>query len=189
MTTSNIICSTDLDNGVGYNNELLFKGPSDLEFFKSMTMNNIVVMGRRTFESMGCRPLPKRVNIVVSSSKIGEDYDTTKFPKKNPPIFIRSMYHINYLVEDFNIDQKDIFYIGGHDIFANALDNGIDHIYKTVFDYLSPYKDTTFPPLPLIIDEDEQFSIIREGREMVYLPAEERYVTLGYTIYDTKGVY
>ncbi len=53
------------NNAIGRNNELLWHISEDLKFFRRMTSGCPVIMGRRTFESIG-RPLPKRTNIVVS---------------------------------------------------------------------------------------------------------------------------
>ena len=55
------------DGGIGLNNELIWKNPEDLARFKKITMGHTVVMGRKTFESIG-RPLPGRRNIVLSRS-------------------------------------------------------------------------------------------------------------------------
>jgi len=57
-------------NGViGVDGKIPFNYPADMKLFKSLTINSIVVMGRKTFESIG-KPLPKRRNIVVSSTPI-----------------------------------------------------------------------------------------------------------------------
>lgn len=61
------IAAIDLNNGIGKNNEMLFHIKEDLNFFKQTTLNKIVVMGRKTFESIG-KPLPNRTNVVLSSN-------------------------------------------------------------------------------------------------------------------------
>jgi len=79
-------------NEIGYKNNLLWSIPSDMAHFKKYTIGKPVVMGRKTFESIGARPLPGRLNIVVTSAhysitnvittptlesalKFSEDYD------------------------------------------------------------------------------------------------------------------
>lgn len=57
----------DEKNGIGFENKLLCHLPSDLKYFKKLTTGQVILMGRKTFESIG-RPLPNRRNIVVSSS-------------------------------------------------------------------------------------------------------------------------
>lgn len=56
-------------NGViGVNGDLAVKYPEDMKHFKRSTFNSIVIMGRNTFESMGSKPLPSRMNFIVSST-------------------------------------------------------------------------------------------------------------------------
>lgn len=56
-------------NGViAVNGKMPWHIPSDLRWFKEMTSGESVVMGRKTFESLGCKPLPNRVNIVLSKT-------------------------------------------------------------------------------------------------------------------------
>lgn len=64
-----IIAAHDLNQGIGYQNQLPWRLPADLAFFKSKTLGKPVLMGRKTFESIG-RPLPGRQNIVVSGQGI-----------------------------------------------------------------------------------------------------------------------
>ena len=60
-----IICAMGLNNEIGLNNKLLWHLPKDLKHFKSLTSGHPVVMGRKTYESIG-KPLPNRTNIVIS---------------------------------------------------------------------------------------------------------------------------
>ncbi len=60
-----IIVAIGKNNEIGKNNKLLWHIPEDLENFKKITLNKKIVMGRKTFESIG-RPLPKRENIVLT---------------------------------------------------------------------------------------------------------------------------
>ena len=64
-----IIVAIDLNNGIGYDNELLVKIPEDLKRFKEITSGHTVVMGRKTWESLPKKPLPNRRNIVLSRKK------------------------------------------------------------------------------------------------------------------------
>lgn len=67
MTQLKAIAAVDMTGAIGGQNKLLCKLEKDLKQFKQLTTGNIVIMGRKTFESIG-RPLPNRINIVVSSS-------------------------------------------------------------------------------------------------------------------------
>jgi dihydrofolate reductase len=63
-----MIAAIDARRGIGYRNQLLFRLPPDLQRFKEMTLGHTVVMGRKTFESIG-RPLPGRENIVLTRDR------------------------------------------------------------------------------------------------------------------------
>lgn len=62
------IVAVDINLAIGYNNELLFKSKQDMKHFKDTTTGHTVIMGRKTFESIG-RALPNRTNIVLSKDK------------------------------------------------------------------------------------------------------------------------
>ncbi len=65
MAYLTIVVATDARGGIGINNTLPWKLPEDLAHFKRVTMGQPIIMGRKTFESIG-RPLPGRRNIVIS---------------------------------------------------------------------------------------------------------------------------
>lgn len=60
-----LIYAADKNNGIGFENKLLFKIPQDMEWFKLQTIGKPIVFGRKTFESIG-RPLPDRTNIILT---------------------------------------------------------------------------------------------------------------------------
>ncbi|MFN7294793.1 MAG: dihydrofolate reductase, partial [Bacteroidota bacterium] len=62
-----VIAAIAENNGIGLNNQLLWHLPDDLQFFKKTTLNSSIIMGRKTFQSIG-KALPKRQNIVISSN-------------------------------------------------------------------------------------------------------------------------
>ena len=64
----NLIVAVTENNVIGKDNDLLFKISEDLKRFKQLTTNNIVVMGRKTFESIGSQELPNRQNIVITNN-------------------------------------------------------------------------------------------------------------------------
>ena len=65
----NIVVIADEKNGIGKNNQLLYHMPADLKHFKQLTIGHPVIMGRKTFESMG-KPLVQRRNIVITTQNI-----------------------------------------------------------------------------------------------------------------------
>ena len=100
-----IIAAIGKNNEMGKDNKLLWYLPSDLKFFKEMTLNHTVIMGKNTYLSIG-RPLPKRTNIVLSSSL--ED---------DKVIVCKTLDEIkNYINED-----EEIFIIGGYSIYKSFL--------------------------------------------------------------------
>jgi dihydrofolate reductase len=66
MCNISIIAARSINNVIGNNNQLPWYLPSDLKHFKTLTENSVVVMGRKTYESIG-KPLPSRINVVISS--------------------------------------------------------------------------------------------------------------------------
>ncbi len=68
MTTLSIIVAMANNRAIGKDNQLLWYLPEDLKYFKRITMGKPMIMGRKTFESIG-RPLPGRLNIVVTRQK------------------------------------------------------------------------------------------------------------------------
>lgn len=65
MTLLTIIVAADTDNGIGIRNTLPWHLPEDLAHFKRLTSGHAIIMGRKTFDSIG-RPLPNRRNIVIT---------------------------------------------------------------------------------------------------------------------------
>lgn len=134
----NAIVAVDKDNLIGYKNELVWHIPEDLIFFKKMTKEKIIIMGRKTFESLPNGPLPRRINIVVTK-------DFEKFhnhPYKNT-FFVSSVedaiHKANELAVnnffDFEINDEEIFVIGGATMYEHFLKNElIDIMYVTKID-------------------------------------------------------
>lgn len=62
------VVAADLNWGIGRKGELLTHIPNDLKHFKSLTENNTVIMGRKTWDSLPKKPLPNRKNIIISNT-------------------------------------------------------------------------------------------------------------------------
>ena len=67
--TISIIAAMGKNREIGYQNELLWRLPNDMKFFRAMTMGKPILVGRKTFESFGGKPLPGRTNIVITQDK------------------------------------------------------------------------------------------------------------------------
>lgn len=94
---------------IGKNTSLPWHIPQDLANFKQLTQGNIVVMGRKTFESIG-KPLPNRINIVVSK---------TLSQQQIPGMIILRTFDLALL--EAQKSNKEIFIIGGNSIFSEGL--------------------------------------------------------------------
>ena len=121
----------DANNGIGKENKLLVHFPADLKRFKSITTGHSIVMGRKTFDSMG-RALPNRRNILISrqSNLTAEGAEIASSLQE---------------ALDFCRDEKEVFIIGGAEIFRQAFDI-IDRIYLTRI-HKSFDADTFFPEI------------------------------------------
>lgn len=128
----NAIVAVDNNFGIGYNNELLFHIPEDMKFFKKITMGNTVVMGRKTFDSIG-KPLAGRTNVVI----------TSKFDLKNIPDLVSgSMEEIERFLTKYK--DENVFIIGGSTIYKHFMEK-YDNIYLTSYDYSYKNIDSYFP--------------------------------------------
>lgn len=120
------------NRALGKDNKLLYRIPKDLERFKKLTTGHVVIMGRKTFESIG-RALPNRMNVVVTTHP-DELKDKGVFPVSN----IREAF---YLAEDR--EKKEIFVIGGANIYEQTIGRA-DKLYLTIVEG-NPPADAYFP--------------------------------------------
>ncbi len=131
MITS-IIVAMDKEHGIGQNDALPWAGriPRDMKHFKEMTTGRTVIMGRRTFESIG-KMLPNRMNIVLTRDR------TWRAP---------GVWRVFTLTDAFALAQKEsdeVFIIGGAELFREAMPFA-NHLYITEIDGMFAC-DTFFP--------------------------------------------
>ena len=134
-----IIVAIADNNAIGKNNDLLWHISEDLKFFKRTTMGCPVIMGRKTFESIG-RPLPKRHNIVVSRS----------FDAPEGVVVVGSLEEAykaagNSVIPDL-IGNPRCFIMGGGQIYAQAMSD-MDRLIVTHVHTVIEDADTFFPPI------------------------------------------
>lgn len=115
------------NRALGKDNKLIYKIPDDLERFKNLTSGHTIIMGRKTFESIG-RPLTNRTNIVISS---------------DPNYKAEGITVVHSLDEALGQLQGEIFIIGGGQIYQEAIGLA-DKLYLTVVEG-NPEADTFFP--------------------------------------------
>lgn len=113
-----IIAALDEKRGIGKNNQLPWHISEDLKRFKEITTGHTVIMGRKTFESIG-KPLPNRYNIIITSQL------------KNLDGAIKDLIFVSSLDEALRQAQgKDVFIIGGGQVYAQAIEKA-DKLYLT----------------------------------------------------------
>lgn len=132
----NIIAAITDNNAIGKDNKVLFRLKKDMAHFKNITTDNVVIMGRKTYESIG-KTLPNRVNIVLSRKmESNEDFYTFDSIEKA----------IEWSKE--NYPQKEIFIIGGASVYDKALkDDIVDKLYMTKIKQTVEDADAFFPEI------------------------------------------
>ncbi len=150
-----IIVAVDENNGIGKNNDLLWHMPADLKHFKDTTSGHTVIMGRKTFDSVG-KPLPKRRNIIITR-QTGLEIPGAEVVGDLPSAIA--------LCDE----NEEVFIVGGAEIYKMAMDI-TDKIYLTVIKGVFG-ADTFFPA----IDPD-----IWKETEAVSFEADEKNAS-GYT--------
>ena len=140
------IAAMSLNRVIGAGNKIPWHLPEDFKWFKKMTSGNVVIMGRKTFESLG-RPLPNRKNLVL-----------TRHPqsliRKHPEIFIFNSLDKLSPAEFPN----DIFIAGGAQIYEQALPFCSD-LYLTLVKREVEGGDAFFPPF------EDKFDLVETIRD------------------------
>jgi len=157
-----IISAIANNNEIGRKNELLWDLPIDMKHFRETTSGHPIIMGQKTFESIG-RPLPNRRNIVLTLDE--------NFKAEGVEIY----HSIDGLVESLATSlgiNEEAFIIGGGQIYKLFIDK-VDRLYITHVDASFPDADTFFPPI-----EENKWKKIREDKHQ----KDEK------NIYDTNFV-
>ncbi len=132
-----IIAAVGARGEIGYNNTLPWEIKEDLQYFKQVTNNQFVVMGRKTYESiihkLG-KPLPNRTNIVLSKTMEQPNY---------PNVFV--VRDKEYIINNMDKANTDLFVIGGTQVFQEFTDIA-DKLYITQI-YSRFVADSFFPDI------------------------------------------
>ena len=104
-----IIAAIGKNNELGKDNQLLWHLPEDLKYFKKMTLEHPIIMGRKTYESIG-KPLPNRTNIVVSRKEDWFEEGILIVPS------------IKDAIKHAKKINEQIFIIGGGNIYEQTID-------------------------------------------------------------------
>lgn len=117
------------DGVIGVDGKIPWHYPADLKRFKRKTLNSTVVMGRRTWESLPIKPLPQRQNIVVTSSH--------SLPCESYSSLLEAIAHAKH----------PVWYIGGREIYREAVDYCEMLDVTLVPDHINSSEPTRFPDI------------------------------------------
>jgi dihydrofolate reductase len=134
MQTISLIAAIDEKNGLGHNQQLLCYLPADLKYFKEITLNKTIIMGRKTFDSIG-RVLPNRRNIIISRQNLLID----------GAIVVHS---IAEALQQSN-DADEVIIIGGAELFSATMSIA-SYLYITRIHAVFP-ADVFFPMIDLSV--------------------------------------
>ena len=150
-----LIAAVGRQGELGKNGRLLWPLPEDLQRFKELTTGHTVIMGRKTYESIG-HPLPRRYNIVVTRQT---DFDA-------PGVWIRhSPEEALALAQCFS---RKIFIIGGESLYRHFMPLA-HRLLLTEIDAEDPEADTYFPPIdPSLWQMDETSPHMRSTKGLPY---------------------
>ena len=143
-----IVVAASNNNMIGKSNQLLWHLPNDFKFFKNTTWASPVVMGRKTFESLGNKPLNGRVNIIITNQK--------NFVANGATVVHSLEEAIQFCKQS---DYKELFVIGGGEIYKQSIVKA-NKIYITRV-HTNIDGDTQFPVIDetqwqLVFDEPHQ---------------------------------
>lgn len=156
-----LIVAHDLNKVIGVNNEMPWHIPEELGYFKKMTMGKALIMGRKTYESIG-RPLPGRKSIVVTRNQGYSVEGVTVVHDFEEAIEIAKQY------------ADEVMVIGGSEIFSLSL-NFADRLYITLID--NKFEGDTFFP-----DYEDEWTLQSTSEEQQSADG----TTYKYLIYDKK---
>lgn len=124
MSFKMIVAFQESDYGIGLNNTIPWNLTEDKKFFSKTTKNSVIIMGRKTYESIG-RPLPNRINIVITSNKYYEIKHSTIIVCTSVEDAIRHCFK--------NYPELDKYVIGGEQIYSKFFKGGwVSELYATV---------------------------------------------------------
>ena len=153
----NIIVNADQNWAIGNKGNLLFPLSQDLKRFKALTTGKIIVMGRKTLQSLpDGKPLSNRINVVLSRKRAFETKGAVVF--SSPAGFVRAVR--NGFFKPYT--GNDFFVIGGEQIYRQFLPF-CNTAYVTKVESASPSADTFFPDL----DKNPDWQVIEVSDKMI----------------------
>lgn len=132
-----MIFSICKDGAIGKNNDLICRVKEDMQHFVKTTKGNVVVMGRKTFESMNSKPLKDRKNIIITSKVEASSDPDLLFMNMDQ---FKSWYFTNYMDKDNHVSEG-VYVIGGLSIYKEFA-KYCEKMIVTYFDYEDKEADT-----------------------------------------------
>ncbi len=163
MISISLVVAISSNRAIGKDNQLLWHLPADLKHFKQLTSGHTILMGRKTFESIG-KPLPNRRNIVIS---------------RQEALFFSGAEVVSSLEKALELtkDEKEVFIIGGAEIYQLALPIATT-IYLTEVE--ATYEaDAFFPVLP-----DDEWKLLHKA---AHSPDEKNNLPYTFCVFQRKS--
>lgn len=135
-----LIWAQSLNGVIGRDNKIPSEFDNDLSYFREITINSTIVMGRKTWISLGCKPLPFRTNVIFS---------------RNLESKVESNVTVISKLEDLNVDTESLYFIGGKEIYELGLPYA-NLIYATVNE-INVLGDVSLPTALLKLEENKLF--------------------------------
>lgn len=182
----NAIVVVDKNWGIGKDNGLLVHLPGDLKYFKEKTLGKILIMGRKTLESLpGGRPLPGRTTVVLSADTEYEDKLAEKFPEETGATLFACSSE-----EDLTLLLLQLEFTTGLDLEEDVFVAGGAKVYSMMLPYCSRFyvtkikeayeADCHFPDLDKMVSEG-LLSLADESE-----PMEEKGISYSFLRYDVR---
>ena len=145
-----LIVAVDQEWGIGKKNDLLFRIPEDMKFFRHITSGHTVVLGRKTLESFpGGKPLPNRKHIVLSRQETLDEEN------------VCTVHSLCELLKKLETVRGEVYLIGGASLYKQ-LYRQCRYAYVTKI-FADGEAEVFFPDL----DADPYFQLVEEGKKQI----------------------
>ena len=174
----NMILAISKNGVIGIDNKIPWYIKADLQRFRELTRNHIVIMGRKTFDSLPNGPLKNRINIVITHQQPRPPNDTG-----HDNVYYTNMDNVQQLIETIqdleptSSIKKQVFVIGGAQVY-NYFINHTQNIYLTLID--KDIKGDTFLNTEFLTNSDSEFSIKNISEQQICPISKLPYIFIYY---------
>ena len=153
----NLVAAVAQNGAIGKNNTLPWKLPTDLKHFNNLTKDHTVIYGRKTFESLNKKPLPNRINIIISKTLDACDYSSC-----SDIVIANSLDRALWLATQWT---DKVYVIGGESIYKEAMPLA-DRLIITHVETKIEHADAFFP----FISEKTQWCCLEQDQVYKDMP-------------------